>query len=311
MHPAFSVIFFTVTSGAGYGLFILLVLLDLSGIGPAMDSTHFLLYGALALVLITAGLISSSFHLANVKNAWRALMRFRSSWLSREGILAIVFYPFAMLYLAGIYLYPGNTPLLLDLAGGIAAVLALATVFATGMIYACLKTIRQWRTALTPLNYILYGLMLGGVLLAVMHTALVEANPVINGLALALLTLTALAKGIFYFWIARITGPTLNTATGFTRAPMQLFDTGHTAATFLTREFGYQPSPVQLNGLKILVFVVGFILPALILAFFTEAGIIWVSLAVIAAFVGGVVERWLFFAQARHAVMLYHGLQHT
>ena len=42
----------------------------------------------ISLVLISAGLASSSLHLANPKNAWRAFFRFKTSWLSREAALA-------------------------------------------------------------------------------------------------------------------------------------------------------------------------------------------------------------------------------
>ena len=99
MHPAFSVIFFTVTSGAGYGLISLLSLFQFSYYGILLDKSTFFITAAIAISLFTMGLISSTFHLANPKNAWRAFMRFRTSWLAREGLLAILFYPFLFLYL--------------------------------------------------------------------------------------------------------------------------------------------------------------------------------------------------------------------
>ena len=99
MHPAFSVIFFTVSSGAGFGLFALLYLADLFDLGGALPVEQKLIAGVLALVLVGAGLTSSMFHLANPKNAWRAFSRYRTSWLSREGVFAMVFFPFAMIYL--------------------------------------------------------------------------------------------------------------------------------------------------------------------------------------------------------------------
>ena len=41
MHPAFSVIFFTVTSGAGYGLIALLCLLNFLYFGMLLDKSTF------------------------------------------------------------------------------------------------------------------------------------------------------------------------------------------------------------------------------------------------------------------------------
>ena len=97
MHPAKSVIFFTTASGAGYGLLFWLGLYGSLGLLPA--GTWFAVVGfGLALVLVTAGLISSTFHLGHPERAWRALSQWRSSWLSREGVAAIVTYVPAGLY---------------------------------------------------------------------------------------------------------------------------------------------------------------------------------------------------------------------
>jgi len=42
-----------------------------------------------------------------------------------------------------------------------------------------------------------------------------------------------------------------------------------------------------------------------------ESSIFLVYAAVISAYAGILVERWLFFAEARHVVNLYHGAQRT
>ena len=99
MHPAFSVIFFTVVSGAGYALISLLSLFNFLNLGMLIDKNTFFIIAITSAVLFTMGLISSTFHLANPKNAWRAFMRFKTSWLAREGLLAILFYPILALYL--------------------------------------------------------------------------------------------------------------------------------------------------------------------------------------------------------------------
>jgi len=87
MHPAFSVIFFTVASGAGFGLFSLLFIADTFKLGGGFSDQQLVIGGLVALGLIAFGLLSSTFHLANPKNAWRAFSRFRTSWLSREACL--------------------------------------------------------------------------------------------------------------------------------------------------------------------------------------------------------------------------------
>jgi DMSO reductase anchor subunit len=312
MHPAFSVIFFTVASGAGYGLFMLMVLANAFGL-VKMDTSTLIIGGILALVLITAGLLSSTLHLANPKNAWRAVMRFKTSWLSREGVFAILFYPLALLYLLGVYITQNNgNGLVTFLAIGV-VVLALATVFSTGMIYGCLKTIRQWNTALTPANYILLGLASGAVLLSFLLAATGSSAAPMAGVAAGLLLIAAITKAIYYFWVKQVTGPTINTATGFTRAKVRLFDTGNTAGTFLTDEFGYQADSTFLRNLKGAVFGLAFIVPILLMLLMANGHLGWLGafLAVLSVLAGLGVERWLFFAEARHVVRLYHGAQHT
>ncbi|WP_020394843.1 dimethyl sulfoxide reductase anchor subunit family protein [Thiolinea disciformis] len=312
MHPAFSVIFFTVSSGAGYGLFIWLAIAQLFGLASLNTKTT-LIAGGIALVLITAGLLSSTLHLANPKNAWRAVMRFKTSWLSREGVFAILFYPSALLYLLAIFMSDHETTTFIKLLALSVIIIGLATVFSTGMIYACLKTIRQWHTALTPANYILMSLTSGAVLLTLvlLSNKVFAASMAITGIGL--LILTALTKAIYYFWVHKVTGPTINTATGFTRAQVRLLDTGHSAGTFLNQEFGYQADPSLLKNLKVGVFVLAFFVPSLLLAGvatdYLGVGAALLAFASVLAGLGA--ERWLFFAEARHVIRLYHGAQHT
>ncbi len=310
MHPAFSVIFFTVASGAGFGLISLLFIADFFKLGGGFNNDQLVAGGLIALALIVFGLLSSTFHLANPKNAWRAVSRFRTSWLSREGVFAIAFMPLALIYLGSIMF---DAPLWLRTGFGLlTAVLAWITVFSTGMIYACLKTIRQWNTPLVPANYLALGYASGSLLLllgAVM--AGLDTTPFIAMSAL-IVSIAAVLKAIYYFWI-RSPGltPTINTATGLTRAKIKLLDTGHTHGTFLTQEFGFQLARQKAGVLKVVVFVVGFALPGLMLVWvFNQQG--GQAAAVVAAFagiLGAAVERWLFFAEARHVVNLYHGAQ--
>src|SRR5687768_13527076 len=94
MHPALSVIFFTTLSGAGYGLLVWLgiTIVMLHTRSTTMQSMYTLQLAALALglVLSTIGLLSSLLHLGKPQRAWRALSQWRTSWLSREGVLALL-----------------------------------------------------------------------------------------------------------------------------------------------------------------------------------------------------------------------------
>ena len=310
MHPAFSVIFFTVASGAGFGLFSLLFIADTFKLGGGFSAEQLVIGGLIAMGLIVFGLLSSTFHLANPKNAWRAFTRFRTSWLSREGVFAVVFMPLALIYLASVWFDAPSW--LRDISGFLAAVMAWITVFSTGMIYACLKTIRQWNTPLVPANYLALGYASGSLLLLLgAVVAGLDTQPYIAMSAL-IISIAAVLKAIYYFWI-RSPGlsPTINTATGLTRAKVKLLDTGHTHGTFLTEEFGFQIARKMTGLLKVVVFVVGFALPGLMLVwvFNQHGGETAALVAAVAGIAGAAVERWLFFAEARHVVNLYHGAQ--
>ena len=175
MNPAFSVVFFTSTSGAGYGLlFATALLLAVDAFPGGGDASLAAL--ALAFVLIVAGLVSSTLHLGHPERAWRALSQWRSSWLSREGVAAIVtFVPhlaLAALLATGRGSPLAHTALALACAAG-----AVLTVLCTARIYASLRAIRQWHHRLVTPVYLAFGLMSGLVWLLVVLRLSGSATP--------------------------------------------------------------------------------------------------------------------------------------
>ncbi len=310
MHPALSVILFTVLSGAGYGLFAITCIYHSLNQSESLETQTVLLSCGLAVALITTGLISSTFHLANPKNAWRAFSRVRTSWLAREGLLAVLFYPIATLYILTVWKEIGGYNWLVIISM-IAALWSITTIFSTGMIYACLKTIRQWHNSLTPINYILLGTMMGGIIFLLIISLY---QPVKTGMVVFstyLIIAAGIAKVVYFFWIGTPAGPTINTATSFTRSMVRLLDVGHTAGTFLTDEFGYQVARLKLVAMRWLVLLFAFTVPILVFwigAEYMQETIVF-AIALASAFAGIFMERWLFFAEARHVVNLYHGAQ--
>jgi DMSO reductase anchor subunit len=252
--------------------------------------------------------------LANPKNAWRAFFRFRTSWLSREAVFSVLFYPCVALYMLGLWLTQGVPGVWMALVGALVLLLALATVFATGMIYASLRTIPQWNSPLVPTNYLLLSLASGAVLLTGVMVAFGETPAVPARLALVLLVTAALAKAVYFFWIGKPQGPTINTAVGVTRARVKLMESGQSSDNFLNREFGYETDAARINQLRLVVYVCGFILPFLLLVALLsiDASPMALTLALLAPVLLGIgllAERWLFFAEARHVVNLFYGRQ--
>jgi DMSO reductase anchor subunit len=148
------------------------------------------------------------------------------------------------------------------------------------------------------------------ILLVVAMLAGVDSMPFVM-LSLFQLFVAAFVKAIYYYWIGRMgMGPTINTATGFTRAQVKLLDAGHTHGTFLTQEFGYIVPRLTALSLRLVSMFLAFAVPLVLLYIALEfhAPVLGIA-ALVSVFVGLVAERWLFFAEARHVVNLYHGAQ--
>lgn len=304
MHPASSVIFFTVMSGAGFGL---LVLLGFATLADEEASTAFLLvHFGIAFGLAVAGLISSTFHLGHPERAWRALTQWRSSWLSREGVLAV-----ATLLVGGLYalLWLMGTPI--GLLGWIAALLALVTVWATGMIYAQIKAVQLWHRILTPVCYLLFSLASGMLLFLMLHAGFFgEAGPFLSSVAMIALLIAWVVK--LFWWISgdRIVPlSTTGSATGLGKiGETRLLEAPHTGSNYLLSEMGYRIARKHATKLRWIAVGLGAVMPILLilLARAISGDVFWLILAVIAHLAGMLTERWLFFAEAKHAVMNFY-----
>ena len=85
MNPAFSIVFFTTLAGSAQGLVVALALSLLAGRAP---SEGFVRLGlGVAVVLLVVALGASFLHLGNKLRAWRAVLMWRTSWMSREVIV--------------------------------------------------------------------------------------------------------------------------------------------------------------------------------------------------------------------------------
>jgi DMSO reductase anchor subunit len=310
MHPAFSVLFFTTATGAGYGLLALLGVLAGQGFVPP-DFWLGLVGLGLALGLISAGLLSSTGHLGRPERAWRAFSQWRSSWLSREGVASVATFVPAGLFAIG-WVLLGRTNGWVAMAGLLAAVGAIITVCATGMIYASLKPIAQWHSRFTLPAYLIFSAMTGSVLL----------NALLQGFALGTNTLLATALLLIlvgWGWKLatwrhndRLEIPTnANTATGLTGGVVRSLEWPHTEENYLLKEMGFHIARKHKVRLRQITQALAFALPALLLAIvfalpWPFAAVLSV-LAAIAQFAGMLVERWLFFAEAKHTVTLYYG----
>jgi DMSO reductase anchor subunit len=310
MHPALSVIVFTTATGAGYGLLALLGVLAALGTLPPDRPLGVASLG-LALVLITGGLLSSTLHLGRPERARRAFSQWRSSWLSREGIASLITYVPAGLF--GIaWIAFGRTDGIVAIVGLVTALCAAATVICTGMIYASLKPVAQWHTSYTVPIYLVLALMSGAVILDAVLFAMNMPIAGVSWVALTAILAGWLGKTLVWRHNDALRPPaSANSATGLMGGEVRSIEWPHTEENYVLKEMGYRVARKHAAKLRLFVHVFAFAAPLLATAAAMAAGgVVAVVAAVIAVVVmapGLLVERWLFFAEARHTVTLYYG----
>ncbi len=287
MHPAPSVILFSTLSGLGFGFLAFLGWGALQPSGWAAFCLWALGYG-----LAVAGLLASTFHLGNPKNALKAFTQWRTSWLSREAWASIAtLLLLAPMALSGIFGL-GLPPVL----GQVAGVLALGTVFTTAMIYTQIKAVPRWHHWLTPLMFLAFAVAGGAVL-----SGQVWAPLALLAVGAVLLALWRVGDGAF----ARA-GQTLGTATGLDRLGVpSVFDPAHTAGNYLKREMIFVVGRKHAARLRKIALLLASVLPAVLLLL--PLGVWSIALAVTLHLAGAMAARWLFFAEAEHVVGLYYG----
>ena len=289
MHPAPSVIVFTSLSGLGFGLFAWIGLGFPGFTGMAAFGVYFLAYA-----LSVIGLLASTFHLGNPKNAIYAFSQWETSWLSREGIMAVVtLLIFAPMAIAQIFFASSAWNWL----GPIGTATALLTVFTTSMIYTQLKTIPRWNMPLTPVLFLLYAIA-GGALLSMQAKVA----------GVLILILVALQWAGWLMGDGRFsgTGSSKGTATGLDRiGKVSMFESAHTAGNYILDEMVHIVGRKHSQKLRMISTIFLGVIPVLLLLVFPPNMPVAI-LALVSHVVGVFTSRWLFFAEAEHVVSLYY-----
>lgn len=316
MHPARSVIFFTTASGAGYGMMIWLAVLALSGEFSTSLASGIVIFGS-ALGLIVGGLLSSTFHLGRPERAWRALSQWRSSWLSREGLAAVIaFVPLGLFALT--WVFELTTPPVSAAIGLAGAAVSLVVIYCTAMIYASLRPIPAWHNRWTVAGYMVIGPMNGAVLLTLLLLFFGQSKPaIISGSIAIVLLLAGLCVKLLYWRHIRTADAvsTIGSATGLGHlGRVDMTMSPHDSDNYLLREMGFRIARKHGEKLRRIAIALGFAVPILFIAaaLSFSGGAIALALAFVAALacqIGVTAERWLFFAEAKHAVTLYYGEQ--
>ena len=322
MHPAFSVIFLTTLIGAGQGLFMALVtgqVYSLANLLEPQDSVTFYATGSLlALVLLVLGLLASFFHLGHPERAWRAASQWRTSWLSREVIALPVFMGLVALYGGAHYfgftrpwlVVKGQLPVDATLVLGTLGVFAALVLFAcTAMIYASLRFLQEWHSALTVTNFILFGLA-SGFTLAAAFSAWSGAQLVgfFGTWAVIFTVFAAITRGFSIYRNGRIKHKsTLRSAIGVRHTIIKQKSMGFMGGSFNTREFFHGAGKGTLRFVRLFFVSTVFLVPVGLLAASNALESAYLPMLAFAVqYIGLMAERWYFFAEAKHPQNLYY-----
>ena len=289
MHPAPSIILFTVLSGFGFGLISIVGLLQfLSQISAA----NIIIFSLIGLFFSTVGLISSFFHLANKKNAIKSMSQWQTSWLSREAISSI----FCLSIVVGNIGWVFVQNRYINEVGIILFLLSLFTIFTTAMIYAQLKTVPSWNNMLTPAIFIFAGLAGGSILL-------------MDYASLVLLLIFGVLQVLFWYIADRSfidIETTVGTALGFSKnEDIRSFDLAHTNRNYLLNEMVYKVARKHAVKIRYISFFAAFVFPMSLTLIFPGNFSVSVFMLVF-HLVGIYFSRWLFFAEAKHSVSFYY-----
>ena len=289
MHPAPSIILFTVLSGFGFGLISIIGLLQFLSVISVFD---LIIYSIIGVIFATVGLVSSFFHLANKKNAIKSLSQWQTSWLSREAIASI----FCLLVVFGNIIWAVSQNNYISEVGVVLFFLSLFTIFTTSMIYAQLKTVPSWNNALTPAIFVGAALT-GGAILLTDYASLV--------LLLVFGTLQ------ISFWYIADRGfqdkeTSVGTALGYNKnEEIRPFDVAHTNRNYLLNEMVYKVARKHSVKIRYISFFMAFVFPMSLILIFPDNFSVSVS-AITIHLIGIYFSRWLFFAEAKHSVSFYY-----
>ena len=312
MDPAFSVIFFTVVSGAR--LWPDDDHRDGAGIQARIDRPH---RGAACVDagwrIRRGGLLSSMLHLGKPLRAWRAFSQWRSSWLSREGIASLV--AFAPLLAAAGFLWQDMHADSLRVCGALLLLLALATLYCTSGIYTSLKTIRAWHNAYVLPGYLLLGRATGAACLCAID-ALTGGGALNLSMAVvaAVLALAAVALKFAYLALHRRAGYGADDRERHGTRPLR--QRAQCRSATYRRELPHERNGLPSRAQACAPPARDRTVPDRGRACAARAGRndrVFIGAghdrgadSALCVLLGTFVERWLFFAEARHVVMLYY-----
>ncbi len=194
MEHSITLVIFTFLSQLAIGGFVALFLIETYKQNLNKRSSFISLMAILGISVVAV--IVSVFHLGHPFHAYKALLNFAHSWLSRE----IVFFPLFIL-LVLMYTFVAKTEKMKQVTGWVAIVLGAITIVCTAMIYT-IPAVPGWHNGMTLAAFFMTALLLGPVFIQILLSVL-EGKVVNFSLYTAVVSGIAILLNILYISVAK------------------------------------------------------------------------------------------------------------
>jgi len=181
-------------------------------------------------------------------------------------------------------------------------------------MYSSLKTIPAWNNILVTPIYIINAISMGTLTIYCLSRFYeIEINYLYH-ITIFSLSLCLFLKIIYWYLISKSGKSSVNSATGLSKKNnISLFEGPHTGKNFLTTEMINKIKNEKANFLRLSFIVLTCILPIYMIiqeaSLIIDIYILKLSFLIIfiLALIGMLIERYLFFIEAKHVVGLYYG----
>lgn len=310
MKPVSTVIYFTIASGAGYGMIVVLSILSLIDKLDYIFNAKIIII-SLSFFLIASGLLTSTIHLGHPERALRTLGQWRKSWLSRKVLLALSALGSTILfYYSWLALHH---EILLKFFLIFSALLSILTVYCTAKIYSSLKNVPTWNNPFVPVLYILYSVISGSLILFLIFFYYKIYSILLNNFILILLPTAFFIKILYWYTIKNLKISNIKTTKELNSdKEINFFEDPSIRKNFLTNEIisniDNKSSFILRSSCIILTYITPFycLIQTPTLVVNDDVAFITYLISNILAIVGIIIERWLFFIESKHTVSLYY-----
>lgn len=321
MHPELSLVFMTLISGIGQGLFLITYFLSL--IFPGSITFEYHIISVIITILFQyVGGGASIFHLGNPQRAYKAIKQWKYSWLSREALTLGGFTGLIHLYAVVLYLLNDGTlkggESYLSIIGGFTVLASIGFFISSSMLYAVIRFIKEWANAYTPLNFFFSGIVSGGAIALSLAYILGIKDAKVTDALVMFLMITTIAFAIikiltFWFNHNHYMPITLKNALGINGENLRLMDFGTQFEHYNTIEYHYPCDEGKIKLQENLILFISFLIP-IVSWFLINRGIIpegilmTVTIAVTLIMIFGlIIDRRLFFIAGNHLQNHYYG----